>query len=186
RMGTLVAVETDGGAAIAGDRRVTDDGVVESESAERVFGFEVDSGSVGAGALGESGDPGEFRRRLRAELEEANRRHQGPIDVDVLGRVAARAAERTDVEAVVAARDGDGVARIRRVGADGSVLSGEAFALGSGAGIALGRLEAADPSRDLESTESLVREVLATVASRDAATGEAVEVWSLASDPDGD
>lgn len=185
-MGTLVAVETDGGAAIAGDRRVTSGGVVESEAADRVFDLDVDSGTVGAGALGPSGDPSEFRRRLRAELEDANRNRQRPVDVDVVGRIAARVADRTGVEAVVAARDEDGVARIRRVGADGSVLSGGTFALGSGAGIALGRLEAADPGRDLASTEALVRDALETAASRDPGTGDEVDVWSLASASDGD
>ena len=175
-MGTVVAIETDGGIAIAGDRRATQDGTVTSESAERVFDFD----EVGAGAVGEGGDVDEFRRQLETELEEAERDRE--ITADVLGNVAADVAEETGVEAVVATHDDEGVARGRRVGPDGSILSGPEFALGSGAQSALGVLESADRGRDLHSTEEFVRDVMETVAERDPDTGEDVDVWSLASE----
>lgn len=174
-MATIVAIETDGGVSIAGDRRVTSGGTVTSESAERVF----DLGDVGAGVVDEAGDAGEFERRLEAELEEAERERR--VDVEVLARIAARVAEETGVEAVVATHDDEGIARLRRIDRDGSILSGEAFAFGSGGEIALGLLEGADRSRDLESTEQFAREVVETVAERDPHTGREIDTWALAS-----
>lgn len=134
--------------------------------------FDLDE--VGAG--GEEGDVGEFRRQREAELEEAERDRE--ITVEVLGNLAADLAEDTGVEAVVATRDDEDVARGRRVGSDGSVLSGSEFAMGSGAQVALGVFESADRGRDLPSTEVFLRDVLETVAERD--TGEEVDLWSFA------
>lgn len=176
-MGTVVAIETTGGAAIAGDRLATRGGTVTSGSAERVF----DLDAVGAGAVGEEGDVDAFRRRLDAELRSERMERHREIDVEVLARIAAEIAGDVGVEAVVATRDEEGVARIRQIGPDGSVLPGPVVALGSGAPIALGRLEAADRDRDLDATEELVRETVETVAERDADTGEVVDRWSLAS-----
>ncbi|WP_255191795.1 hypothetical protein [Natronobeatus ordinarius] len=177
-MGTIVAVETDAGVVIAGDRRVTHGGIVTGDSATRVF----DLDGIGAAAVGEAGAVDAFRRRLEAELEAAEFERRRELTVEVLGRIAARVAEAADVEAVVATRDDEGIARIRQVGADGSVLSNPVAALGSGAEPALGVLEEADRNRDLESTEALVRDVLEAVAERDPDTGEKIDSWSLASD----
>lgn len=173
-MGTVVAIETEGGVAIAADRRATRDGTVTGESVERI----LDLDDVGAGAVGDEGAVGDFRRRLKAAVNEMA--HDREVDIENLGRTAGRIAEDAGVEAVVAAHDDEGVARLRQVGSDGSVLSDSYTAIGSGAAVALGRLETADRDRELESTEDYVRDVVETVAERDSDTGEAVEVWSVA------
>lgn len=175
-MGTVVAIETAGGVAIAGDRRATRGGTVTGASADRV----LDLDEVGAGAVGDPGDVDEFGRRLEAEVEEFERDRDRAVDVEALGRIAARVAEATGVEAAVATRDGEGAARLRQVGPDGSVLDDPVGAFGSGAQIALGRLDTADRDRDLAGSEAFVRDVVETVAERDPETGEDVDVWSLA------
>lgn len=181
-MGTVVAIETSGGAAIAGDRLATRGGTVTSGGAERV----VDLDEVGGGAVGEQGDVDEFHRRLDSELRSERMEREREIDVDLLARIAARIAEDAGVTAVVSTHDDEGVARIRQVGPDGSVLSGPIVAIGSGAQVALGRLEAAERERDLRSTEELARETIETVAERDTDTGEEVDLWSLPSKEGGD
>ncbi|PSQ46287.1 hypothetical protein BRD15_09415 [Halobacteriales archaeon SW_6_65_15] len=50
-MATIVGIEVDGGAAIAGDRLLTEGGTVQSGSKQHVF----DLGEVGAAAVGDSG-----------------------------------------------------------------------------------------------------------------------------------
>lgn len=175
-MGTIVAVETDGGVAIAGDSRTTRDGTVASEAAGSVFDF----GEVGAGAVGDQGDVDELRRRLDVELDETERDRE--VTIEVLATIAADVAEDTGVEAVVACRDDDGTARAKQVDPDGGILPGPVFALGSGAQVALGMLESADRDRELGSTEAFVRDVMESVAERDADTGSNVDLWSLASE----
>lgn len=177
-MGTVVAIETSGGAAIAGDKLATRGGTVTSGSADRV----IDLDEAGAGAIGDQGDIDEFRRRLEAELRRDRMERDREVDVDRLARVAAEIAEDVGVDAVVAARDDEGVARIRQVDVDGGILEGPVVALGSGARIAMGRLEAADRERALRSTEEFVRDVVETVAGRDTDTGEDVDLWSLPSE----
>lgn len=176
-MGTVVAIETAGGVAIAGDRRATSEGTVTGESAVRV----LDLDSVGAGAVGQVSDVDEFRRQFEADVREFELERDRDIDVETLGRIASPVAEDAGVDAVVATHDDDGVARLRQVDADGGVLSDSVVALGTGAQIAHGRLETVDRDRDLSSTEEFVRDVLETVAERDPDTGEEVDVWSLAS-----
>ncbi len=180
-MGTVVAIETTGGAAIAGDELATRGGTVTGGGADRVFEFD----GAGAGAVGDESDVDEFRRRLDAELREKRMDRDREVDVDLLARIAAAVAEDVGVDAVVAARDDDGAARIRQVDADGGVLPGPVVALGSGAPVALGRLEAADRDLDLRATEDLLAETLATVAERDADTGGDVDRWSLPSESAG-
>lgn len=175
-MGTVVAIETEGGVAIAADRRATSGGTVTGGAVDRV----VDRGEVGAGVAGEPGDVDEFRQRLESELSEAE--YDREIDVEVLGRIAGRVAENAGVDAAVATYDDEGVPRLRQVGPDGSVLSEAVIALGSGAPTAFGRLEGADRDRDLDAAEAFVRDVVETAAERDPETGEEVDVWSLAAD----
>lgn len=177
-MGTIVAIETDDGVAIAGDRRTTHSGTVTGDTANRVF----DLDGIGAGAVGQEGDVDEFRRQLEAELREAELERGMDVDADSLGRIAARVAQDAGVDAVVAARDGDGAARLRQVGPDGSVLSDRSAAVGTGAELALGRLESADRDVDLAATEEFLRETVESLAERDPETGDEVELWSLASE----
>lgn len=175
-MGTVVAIESDAGVVIAGDSRETRGNTVTSETVERVF----DLDGIGAGAVGGAGDVDEFRRRLESELRSRRLETDGDPDLGWIARAAAEIAEATGVDAVVGARDDDGLARLRQVGPDGSVLENELVALGSGAPVALGRLEGADPDVDLAATEERAREAVETAAERDTGTGGDVDTWTLA------
>lgn len=174
-MGTVIAIESEGGVVIAGDTRETRGGTVRSDNVKRVF----DLGGAGTGAVGEAGDVDEFGRRLASEVR--NRKLETDRDPDIgwIARAAAEVAEATGVEAVVGAPDDEGVPRVRRVGPDGSVLEDTTVALGTGAQLALGRLEDADLDRTLEETATLAREVVDTVSNRDTETGGDVDVWTL-------
>jgi 20S proteasome alpha/beta subunit len=55
------------------------------------------------------------------------------------------------------------------------------MALGSGASLALGQLEAADPdSMSVSAAESFATELFDAVAERDPGTGDEADVWTLA------
>lgn len=180
-MGTVVAVETDGGVAVAGDSLATADGTVTSTHVDRVFDFE----GVGAAATGDRADVDEFERELGAEVRSQRLETDGPVRIGRLAETAARVAETTRVEAVVAAPDDDGTARVRRVGATGAVTEGPVVAIGTGAALALGRLEGADLGVDLDGAAALVRDALEAAAERDAESGGETDVWTLANG-DGD
>lgn len=178
-MGTVIAVETDGGVAIGGDSLATHDGTITSKHVDRVF----DLDGVGAAATGDRSDVDEFERELGAEVR--SQRHEvDTIRIDRLAETAARVAATTGVEAVVAARDDDGAPRVRRVGATGDVTEGPVIAVGTGAAVALGRLEDADLPLDLGLAADLVRDVLETVAERDTESGGEIDVWTLPADSD--
>jgi proteasome beta subunit len=176
-MGTVVAIETAAGAVLAADKRTLRRGTV-TEGPKRVF----DLDGAGAAAVGDQGDVDEFGRRLESEVRSDRTERDRKVNVDRLARVAAEVASAAGVDAVVAAHDEDGVARIRQVDDEGAVLEGPFVALGSGAQIATGRLEGADRDRALDAAEDLARETLETVAERDPETGEEITVWSLASE----
>jgi YegS/Rv2252/BmrU family lipid kinase len=180
-MGTVLAVEGRDGVVIAGDSRDVDDGTVTSERVQRVF----DLDGVGAGVVGEVSDIQEFRRQLDAELRSRRLEPGDAVDVDEVARIAARQARRASVDAVVASRDGDGRARIREIGSDGRVLSDTPVALGSGAAVALGRLEAMDLDAGVDEVASSVRDVVATAMERDTDTGGEVDVWTSSHDVGG-
>jgi len=174
-MATILGVEVDGGAVLAGDRLRTEGGTVKSENERHVFDF----GAVGAAAVGDAGGVDEFERRLRSEVSDHETQHGNPMSVTRLANVASDLAEELGVEAVVAARDEDGVPRIRAVDADGGVLTDPTAALGSGAQFAVGLLDGADRSVSLDAAEELLRDALDTAAERDTGTGETVDVYRL-------
>lgn len=176
-MGTVVAIESDGGAVIAGDSRETRGGTVQSDNVKRVF----DLDGVGAGAVGDAGDVDEFARRLESELRSRTMETDREPEIGWVARAAAEIASDVGVEAVVGAPDEEGVGRIRQVGSDGSVLEDTTVALGSGAPVAMGRLEGADAAVDLETAADLARDVVETTAERDTESGGDVDVWTLAS-----
>lgn len=178
-MGTVVAVEADAGAVVAGDRRATEGGVVSSDEFRRVFDVE----GVGVGVAGDPGAVQSFRRQFEAAVRDREFETDDHPDVEAVARIAARTAEEAAVDAVVAARDDAGVPRIRQVDADGSVLTGPAVALGSGAQFALGQLESISPTGDVEDLAETARSVVESAMERDADTGGDVDVWTLA---DGD
>lgn len=179
-MSTIVGIEFEGGTVLAGDRIHVEGGTTVSENVERVFAFD----GAGAAAAGGPGAVGEFERRLDAEVRQYRLEHD-EMGVDRLARTAAPIAEEVGVDAVVSARDDEGVARIRSVGRDGSVLADEAVAFGSGAEMALGRLEGAEPGDDAETVERWARELFAAIAERDAGTGADVDTWSLENEGEG-
>jgi proteasome beta subunit len=177
-MSTVVAIETTGGVAIASDTSVTDDGVVTSENIRRLFEFD----SIVAGAVGPPDGIQTFGRRLEAELRTQKLERSSGIGLEKLGRIAVRESERAGVDAVVAARDTDGIARIREVGADGHVLSSTTVALGSGAALALGQLETLDLDVDIYEAADAARAVLRAVSERDPETGGETDVRTVAND----
>ncbi|ESP86878.1 20S proteasome subunits A and B [Candidatus Halobonum tyrrellensis] len=177
-MGTVVAVETDDGAALAGDSLATHDGTVTSKHVDRVFDFE----GVGAAATGDRAGVDEFERELGATLRSERLDRDDPLGLDRVVALAREAAEMTEVEAAVVARDADGVARVRGVGATGAVTEGPVVALGTGAAVALGVIEDADTRADADGAAALARDAVEAAAVRDAETGGEVEVWTLSND----
>lgn len=180
-MATIVGIEVDGGVAIAGDRRLTQGGTVQSGSKEHVF----DLGEVGAAAVGESGGIDEFRRRLEAEVRDHETQHGDPMELTRLASVASDVAAEEGVEAIVAGRDDSEIARIRGVDSDGGVTTDAVIAKGSGAQFTLGVLESADRSISLDSAEDLLRDALDAAADRDTDTGEDVDAYRLDNDGGG-
>lgn len=177
-MPTVVAIETDDGVVIAGDSRAVVDGTVQSDQIQRV----VDLGAVGVGVVGAVGDLQTFHRRFEAAVRSQEIERDVEADIDRVARIAAREAERASVDAAVAARDADGIPRLRQVGADGRVLAERVIALGSGAAAAAGRLEARPNDLDFAAAVDLARDVVETVRERDVETGGAVDVWTLGAD----
>lgn len=174
-MSTVVAVETPTGMAIAGDTRVVDGEAVSSEQFQRVF----DVRGVGVGVVGESGAIQQFRQWLDVALQDRGFEGDDTIDIDAVARIAAREAQRAEVDAVVGARDADGAASLRQVASDGRVLDSGKVALGTGSEVALGLLEALDMDEAANDPAAAVRDILQTVMERDVDTGGEVDVWTL-------
>ncbi len=174
-MGTIVGIETGSGAVLAGDRRVTSGTTVRSDDERKVFDF----APVGAAVTGDPGGIDEFRRRLESEIQGYRTERGENMGIQRLARVGATVADTAGVDAIVSAYDDASVARIREVGSDGRILDEDVLAVGSGVQIAFGRLEGVALDVDLDTAESLARDVLATVAEHDAATGPNVDVWRL-------
>ncbi|UPV76572.1 20S proteasome subunit A/B (plasmid) [Halorussus limi] len=174
-MATIVAIEADGGAVLAGDRRHTAGNTVASDDKRHVFDF----GDVGAAAVGESGGIDEFRRRLEAEVQSHETEHGDPMSVTRLATVASDIADDEGVEAVVAARDDDGAARVRGVRSDGSILGDDVAAFGSGAQLALGVLEGREEGASLDDAEELARDAVEAAADRDTDTGSEIDTYRL-------
>lgn len=201
-MSTIVGLRCRDGVALAGDRVHTRAGRIESRNRQHVFGFDADPDPVGAAAVG--ADVGRFADRLESGLR-SYRLERGPVSLAALERLASDLASETGSEAVVAARaDGDagadatagsdadaaerrpGRASLRGVYADGSTLADPPFALGSGASLALGALEAAEAgSLSVSAAESFLADLFESVAERDPGTGAEIDVWTLA-DTDAD
>ena len=172
-MATIVAVDCTDGVMLAGDRLVVRDGAIVG-SRRHVFDFD----DVGAAAVGD--DPDAFRRQLDAAIR-AYAAESGDPGIDAVARMAAEAVSEGGVEALVAARDESGRARVRSV-TDG-VLDERVAALGSGASTVLGHLETLGEV-DLDHAEAGVREAFQAAAARDAGTEEEIDVWRLADEGD--
>lgn len=173
-MGTVVAIESERGIGIASDTRAVDGGTVTGERDSRVLALD----DVGVGVVGSPGDVQAFQRQVELEFRRERLERDDDPDVDEFARVAARRAEAVGVDAVVGARDPEGIARLREVRADGRVLEATDVALGSGAQVAYGRLEDLDAGTG-DDPGALARDVVGTVIERDTATGGEVDVWTL-------
>lgn len=178
-MGTVVALESESGVAIAGDSRATDGSVVRADQRRRVFDF----GEIGVGVVGDGNGIEEFRHRFGAALRSREFETERQPGIERVARIGARQAQHANVDAAVAARDSDGTPRLREVRAEGEVLDGPAVALGGGKPAALGRLDAVSAS-GIDELAAAARDVIETVTERDAGTGGGVETWTLADDAD--
>lgn len=181
-MSTVVALETQGGVAIAADGQTADDGTITSRRVQHL----VETDAVGAGVVGEPGDVQAFQRELTDELRQIRIERDEVVGIDTLGRIAARLAERSNVAAAVAAHDADGIARLRQVSRDGAVLEGPTVAIGDGAELAAGQLETVESGLDVDATERILVAILGRVANRDTETGGDIDVWSLPHASDGE
>jgi len=173
-MATIVGIECADGVLLAGDRTLATDGTIRSTDKRHVFDF----GAVGAAAVGSAGAVDTFSRELEAEVRQYRTERSEPVRVDPLARMASSLSSRTGAEAIVAAPDADGAPRLRVVYGDGSVVDDDRGALGSGAALALGQLDAAG-DLTLADAADLVEDLFAAVAERDPGTGTDVDVYRL-------
>lgn len=174
-MGTAIGFECDAGAVLAADRVVTRGGSVVSRSTEKLFAFD----DVGAAVVGERRGIDAFQREFDSELR-SYRTERGEPTLDALVRTASRIAAEVDVEVLLVARDDDRRPRLHTVSSDGSVLADAYDAIGSGAQLALGRLERIERDVDPATAAATAEDVLATVSERDPGTGDEIDVWQLA------
>jgi proteasome beta subunit len=177
-MGTIVGIRLADGVALAADKRATDGSTVRSESVEKLFAF--DGPEAGAVATGETGSIQTFGRKLDTEVRQRGTEQGSPIRIDPLSRLASELATETGVEAVVAARDTDGTARMRAIDGAGGELDEEVAARGTGAEFALGQLEGMDRGGPVEEAADVLESIFERVAERDTETGADCTVWTLA------
>lgn len=177
-MGTIVGIRLTDGVALAADKRATDGSTVRSESVEKLFAF--DGPEAGAVATGETGSIQTFGRKLDTEVRQRGTERGSPIRIDPLSRLASELASETGVEAVVAARDDEGVARMRAIDGTGGELDEEVVAQGTGAEFALGQLEGTDRDESIEGVVDVLEAIFERVAERDTETGADCTVWTLA------
>jgi proteasome beta subunit len=177
-MGTVAAVQTEGGVAFAADTGAVDDGNATSSGARRLFAFE----EALAGAVGDQGAVDEFGRRVDAKRRKLDVEAGREVELDAWARLAADLADDLGIEAVVAARTGDGRARFRRVGPAGGTLGdSETAAIGSGASVAVGHLDSATVGPELAEAVTLAREGVEAARDRDPETTADIETAELAS-----
>ncbi|MFW5938966.1 MAG: hypothetical protein ACOCSD_02605 [Halolamina sp.] len=172
-MPTVVGFETAAGAVIAADRLSVTNDTVSSTHVDRIADFEDCGGAAVT-------DPDRFRRELDGKRRSYETDHGDAPGIEPFTQLASEVARDVGTDAAVAARDDDGDARVRAVYADGSVIDDSPVALGTGAELVFGRLEAGVPS-DLDEAESFAADLLAGVAERDTRTGDEIDVWTLRS-----
>lgn len=173
-MPTVIGFECADGAVVAADRTVVQGDTVASTSQNRLLEFD----DCGGAAVD---DPDTVRRELDVALREYRGENAQPPDVDAFAAIAEDVTQSVGTDVGLTARDEDGVARVVGVYADGSLVTGSPLALGSGAELALGRLETADPGVSLDEAAELATTILEGVAERDTRTGNDVDVFSLES-----
>jgi proteasome beta subunit len=172
-MSTVLGIACAGGVVIAGDRVVARAGRVRSRSRRHVH----DLGAVGVGVVCD--DVEGFVDRLDADVR-SYRTERGPLGIDALARLAGDRAADFDATVLVTAPDDDDRPALRAVDPDGGVTAERVAAIGSGAALALGSLEAGhDPTAALDDADGLARRTLAAVAERDPGTGGPIDTYRL-------
>ncbi|GAB6860923.1 hypothetical protein ACFR97_00060 [Haloplanus litoreus] len=172
-MSTVVGVACAGGVVLAGDRVVASEGRVRTRSRRHVRDFE----SLGVAVV--CRDVEGFVDRLDTEIR-AYRTARGTPRIDAAARLVGDAAADFDAVVLVTARDDEGCPRLRSVDPDGGVTEAEIAALGSGAAVALGGLEAGhDPEATLDDAATLARDAITAAAERDTGTGAEVDTYRL-------
>ncbi|ADJ16418.1 Ntn hydrolase family protein [Halalkalicoccus jeotgali] len=177
-MGTVVGVRLADGVVLGADKRATSGSTVRSESVEKLFEF--DGPEAGAVAAGETGAIQTFGRKLDTAVRQRGTEQGSTIRIDPLSRLASELANETGVEAVVAARDEEGVARLRAIDSAGGELDDDVHAQGSGRQFALGQLEGLDRDGSIDGAVEALESVFERIAERDTETGADCVVWTLA------
>ncbi|WP_135854186.1 Ntn hydrolase family protein [Halorussus salinus] len=182
-MATIVAIESEEGAVLAGDRRHAAGDTVASDEKPHVFDFgAVGAAAVGGEGAGTTGGIDEFRRRLETEVQSHETEHGEEMGLTRLATRASELADEESVQAVVAARDEDGSASIRGIRSDGGLLGDAVVAFGSGAQLALGVLDGREEDRSLDKAEDLARDAIDAAADRDTDTGAEIDIYRLESE----
>lgn len=174
-MGTVIGVRFKDGVALAADKRATSGSSVRSENVEKLFDYDA----AGAVAAGEPSAIQTSGRKLDSEIRTRQTEQGTTIQIDPLSRLASDLAAETGVEAVVAARDADLVARIRAIDSSGGELAEEIVAQGTGAAFALGQLEGVDREISVREAPEILESLFESVAERDTETGTEIDVWTL-------
>lgn len=176
-MPTAIGFHSEDGVVIAADRTMVRNGMVESRDHQRVFGY--DDEEWGVAVAGDDADAVHDELRAKIRSYESHTDWEQAPSLEALGRLAGEAADEHGAPLVVAGLEEDGDAGIRVAYADGSTLDETQGAVGSGTESALGQLEALDTDKPHPAAAEVVRNVIATVAERDPATGEEADVWTL-------
>ena len=175
-MGTVVGVRFSDGVALAADKRAPSGSSVRSENLEKLFNYDA----AGAVAAGEPSAIGTFGRKLDTEIRRRQTEQGTTIRIGPLSRLASDLAVETGVEAVVAARDDDLIARVHAIDSSGGELTEEIVAQGTGAAFALGQLEGVNREQQVREAPEILESVIENVAERDSETGKEIEIWTLA------
>jgi proteasome beta subunit len=171
-MSTVVGIACAGGVVLAGDRVVASAGRVRSRSRRHVH--DLDGAGVGVVCDDVSG----FVARLEGDVR-SYRTERGRLALDTLARLAAERVPAFGATALVTAPVDDRPG-LRSIDAGGGVTDEPFATIGSGAGVALGSLEAGyDAVATLDDAEALAREAFETTAARDAGTGTLEDVYRL-------
>lgn len=174
-MPTVIAFECAEGAVVAADRTVVRGDTVASTDQNRLLEFD----DLGGAAVD---DPDQVRRELEAELSTYETENDDSPSFEAFVNIAEGVCKSVGTDAGLTARDDDGVARVAAVYADTTVITGSPLALGTGAELAVGRMETADTDISLSEATSLAQTILEGVAERDSRTGDGVDVFVLESE----
>jgi len=169
---TVAAVACPAGVVLAGDRLVTSGGHVRSRSRRHVLDFD------GVGVAVTGGDVSALADRLDAEIRAYRTEHRR-LRIDAFARLVGDIAADFDAAVLVTAPDDGGVPRLRSVDPDGGITEESLAALGSGAALVLGVLEAGESPDTLDDAAALARDALAAAAERDPGTGTDTDIYRL-------